>query len=623
MAVDAAARALDEATAAQRAAGDLDRALHVLTLIDRRVAVAAEGATAASREVQARRVAGAARARRDVAGEALAEAERLAPAAALAGHLVAGAPCPVCAQVVAALPAPHDDSAGHVAAVRAARGEADAAVAAAEDMWRSAERELAGIDARLAELDQQLAGQPERDAVEARVAELRALADLVDHTRRAAEEARRALAAIDADPDVAVVLRAERQAAEQLAAAGALRDHALAAAERAAAAVAGQPTHGEATAALETARELAAARAGADAAERDAAERRHRADVAHADAQHRERISREAYDDLRDRLSQLALAGGPSVAARPGAAPVGGRTTRRAVAPAPTEAPVPLDPLPARTERLADDWVAAVTWASLGRGRLATALAGLTAVHDGLAKQRSACLDALDAALAGRVPVDARHGRVDLAAVRRRLTDELVDARAAVGALEHERTRVRAVQAEITAWRGHAAVARLLGNLLRTDAFERWLLEEALVDLVSRANVRLHELTSGQYSLTAADGAFRVVDHRNADEVRDARSLSGGETFLTSLALALALADSSVDAAAQGSEPIESIFLDEGFGTLDPETLDVVAATIEELGSTGRMVGIITHIRELADRMPTKFEVTKGPRSSAIERVDV
>jgi len=163
----------------------------------------------------------------------------------------------------------------------------------------------------------------------------------------------------------------------------------------------------------------------------------------------------------------------------------------------------------------------------------------------------------------------------------------------------------------------------MLGNLLRTDQFERWLLDEALTDLVARANVRLGELTGGHYSLSAAEGSFRVVDHRNADEVRDARSLSGGETFLTSLALALALADSSVDAAAQGGEPIESIFLDEGFGTLDPDTLDVVAGTIEELGSGGRMVGIITHIRELAERMPTRFEITKGPRTSVVERVDV
>ena len=113
-----------------------------------------------------------------------------------------------------------------------------------------------------------------------------------------------------------------------------------------------------------------------------------------------------------------------------------------------------------------------------------------------------------------------------------------------------------------------------------------------------------------------------MIDHRNADEARDARSLSGGETFLASLALALALADSSIDQSATGTAAMESIFLDEGFGTLDPDTLDIVAASIEELGANGRMVGIVTHIRELADRMPTRIEVTKGPTSSSIERID-
>ena len=67
---------------------------------------------------------------------------------------------------------------------------------------------------------------------------------------------------------------------------------------------------------------------------------------------------------------------------------------------------------------------------------------------------------------------------------------------------------------------------------------------------------------------------------------------------------------------------LESIFLDEGFGTLDPDTLDVVAGAIEELGATGRLVGVVTHIRDLADRLPARFEVTKLGSTSTIERVD-
>jgi exonuclease SbcC len=69
------------------------------------------------------------------------------------------------------------------------------------------------------------------------------------------------------------------------------------------------------------------------------------------------------------------------------------------------------------------------------------------------------------------------------------------------------------------------------------------------------------------------------------------------------------------------SSRLESVFLDEGFGSLDQESLDVVAAVLDELVGRGRTVGIVTHVRDLADRIPVKFEVTKGPETSSITRV--
>jgi len=71
---------------------------------------------------------------------------------------------------------------------------------------------------------------------------------------------------------------------------------------------------------------------------------------------------------------------------------------------------------------------------------------------------------------------------------------------------------------------------------------------------------------------------------------------------------------------ARGAARLESIFLDEGFGTLDPETLDVVAGTIESLGSGERVVGIVTHVPELAERMPVRFRVRKTGRTSTVTR---
>ncbi len=76
-----------------------------------------------------------------------------------------------------------------------------------------------------------------------------------------------------------------------------------------------------------------------------------------------------------------------------------------------------------------------------------------------------------------------------------------------------------------------------------------------------------------------------------------------------------------MELAADGAAGLESIFLDEGFGALDPDTLETVAGTIESLGAGDRMVGVITHVRELADRMPVQYRVTKGPQTATVEQV--
>ncbi len=180
-----------------------------------------------------------------------------------------------------------------------------------------------------------------------------------------------------------------------------------------------------------------------------------------------------------------------------------------------------------------------------------------------------------------------------------------------------------AITKRIETARDDANVARELAKLLRSDRFEQWVVNEALVALVEGASETLEQLSSNQYALGVDDGnEFEVIDHRNADERRSAKTLSGGETFQASLALSLALADQVGSLAAGGAAKLDAIFLDEGFGTLDPDCLDTVAATLETLGSDARMVGIVTHVRDLADRVPVRFEVTKGPRTSSVTRVD-
>jgi exonuclease SbcC len=167
-------------------------------------------------------------------------------------------------------------------------------------------------------------------------------------------------------------------------------------------------------------------------------------------------------------------------------------------------------------------------------------------------------------------------------------------------------------------------VATTLAGLLDARHFEQWLVAEALARLVDGASARFLELSAGRFSFAFTEGArdLLVVDHGQGDERRSVRTLSGGETFQGSLALALALSDELATVAAGRSARLESIFLDEGFGTLDAETLETVAATIENLGAVDRMVGIVTHVPELAARMPVQYRVARHGRAATVERID-
>jgi exonuclease SbcC len=111
-----------------------------------------------------------------------------------------------------------------------------------------------------------------------------------------------------------------------------------------------------------------------------------------------------------------------------------------------------------------------------------------------------------------------------------------------------------------------------------------------------------------------------VVDTWNGDEARSVRTLSGGETFLASLALALALSEQVRSLSVTDRSRLDSLFLDEGFGTLDPEVLRTVVDAIEQLGVDGRLVGEITHDRDLAEQYQ-RLEVRKSQRGSRVEFV--
>ena len=273
-----------------------------------------------------------------------------------------------------------------------------------------------------------------------------------------------------------------------------------------------------------------------------------------------------------------------------------------------------LGPPPPQTS-LVEDWKALTGWASQMAEDLSPEIDKSDEHVTNTETQRREHEQAARAVCAEHfVPTDPQSWRSDMAtAVERARYDHQWAC--------DKRREMADLEAEVEGLRTEQRVAGELGRLLRSDGFERWLLAEAVGDLLDRAGERLLALSNGQYSFDADGTGFDVCDHHNADQKRQAKTLSGGETFLASLALALALSDSHAEMAAEGAPGLDSLFLDEGFGTLDPETLDVAAAAIEELGASGRMVAIVTHIRELAERMPLRFEVSKTPTTSTVTRV--
>ena len=200
------------------------------------------------------------------------------------------------------------------------------------------------------------------------------------------------------------------------------------------------------------------------------------------------------------------------------------------------------------------------------------------------------------------------------------VTAALERARAATARIAERRAQAAELTSRWEAAREEQGVARMLADLLRSDRFPRWLVTAAVDTLVEFASSNLAGLSGGQFDLTHEDGEFYVIDHADADSRRSVRTLSGGETFQASLALALALSSQMSSLSAAGGARLDSIFLDEGFGTLDPETLDVVASTLETLAQDDRMVGVITHVSALAERVPVRFHVARDAKTSTVVR---
>jgi exonuclease SbcC len=255
--------------------------------------------------------------------------------------------------------------------------------------------------------------------------------------------------------------------------------------------------------------------------------------------------------------------------------------------------------------------------------RLAALTARLSeAAEDRAAAEADVLVEAAALADGLAAPVDRLVDLVEAVSAAR--TDAARDAATAEHRAEDLRKRLanaERILEEATRHRSREATYDVLAKELDGRHIIPFLQAEALNLLAAAGSRRLETLSGGRYRLEYAEDEFSVVDTWNGEERRSARTLSGGETFLASLALALGLSEQVRSLAVSDRARLDALFLDEGFGTLDPESLEIVVDAIEQLGGDGRMVGVITHVQELALRLPSRIEVEKSPRGSTARAV--
>ncbi|MGW5677847.1 AAA family ATPase [Streptomyces sp. NPDC003860] len=205
----------------------------------------------------------------------------------------------------------------------------------------------------------------------------------------------------------------------------------------------------------------------------------------------------------------------------------------------------------------------------------------------------------------------AQERRTDLAALSRQALAE----HRALGPLRAEYDRVAGLAA-LTAGTSAANERRM--------RLESYVLAARLEQVAAAATARLQQMSAGRYTLTHSDAragskraglGLRVLDAWTGS-ARDTATLSGGEAFFASLALALGLADVVTDEA--GGVRLDTLFIDEGFGSLDEQTLDEVLDVLDSLRERDRSVGIVSHVPDLRRRIPTQLEVVKERSGSAV-----
>jgi len=190
---------------------------------------------------------------------------------------------------------------------------------------------------------------------------------------------------------------------------------------------------------------------------------------------------------------------------------------------------------------------------------------------------------------------------------------------------EHRRQAADLADQQQQAQRLSTIADRCNGKLPPYISLQRWVLSAYLAEICQYANQRLDMMTSGRYQLRLSDGGgrggrqaglgLRVLDAFTGEE-REVNSLSGGETFQASLALALGVADTVQ--AHSGGVHLDALFVDEGFGSLDPDNLQAAMDELDRLREGGRLIGVISHVGALRERIRAGIEVIGGDQGSRV-----
>lgn len=215
-------------------------------------------------------------------------------------------------------------------------------------------------------------------------------------------------------------------------------------------------------------------------------------------------------------------------------------------------------------------------------------------------------------ALTPLAPEEVAAQLVALDAQRTTLSEQIGARRALLASDAANRTNQQALFEQISAQTAEADIWQRLDGLIgsaKGDKFRKFAQGLTLDHLLQLANLHLARL-HGRYLLrrkTTGELELDIVDGWQGDVTRDTRTLSGGEGFLVSLALALALSD-----LVSNKTSIDSLFLDEGFGSLDGDTLEIALTALDSLNASGKMIGIISHVEALKERISAQIRVEKG-----------